>query len=179
MTTPRPVWFFKSSGLLAAGLLAACAAPPPPAAVPASLVPAGERPIDRIPARGELVYECRVAAGGSGVTWTYVAADLELLDAAGRPIGRHTAQPAVWEAQDGSRIAGEVKARVAAPQAGAAPWLLVATKSTGGPGRLSQVTSLQRVDTVGGGPPARACDASAVGQRQRVPFATHYVLFGR
>jgi hypothetical protein len=93
--------------------------------------------------------------------------------------GRHTAQPPVWTVQDGSRIAGEVKARVAAPQAGAATWLLGVTKSTGGPGRLSQVTSLQRVDTVGGGPPARVCGASAVGQRQAVPFSTQYALFGR
>jgi hypothetical protein len=180
MATSGSTRLAPPAALLSAILMTACATPPAPVTVPASLVPVDERQIDRLSARGELVYECRVAtAGAHGATWMYVGADLELLDTEGRRIGRHTAQPPVWEALDGSRVVGQVKARTPAPSAGAAPWLLVSTRSTGGVGRLSNVASVQRVNTVGGGPPTGGCDAGAIGQRQRVPLIAQYVLFGR
>ena len=43
-----------------------------------------------------------------------------------------------------------MKARADAPQASAIPWLLLSAKSVGGPGRFANVTSVQRIHTVGG-----------------------------
>jgi hypothetical protein len=158
-------------------LLAACAAAP--VQVPANLVPAGERSVDRIASRGIAIYECRASSAPSGAAWAYAAAEADLLDTAGRRIGRHTFPPPAWELEDGSRIAGEIKARADAPMAGAVPWLLVATRSTGGEGRLSKTTSLQRVNTTGGAAPAAGCDSTSIGAKQRIPFAADYVLFAK
>jgi len=166
-------------GCSGALLLAACAGPAA-IVVPANLVPAGERPIDRIASSGAVTYECRAKAGdASAASWFYSAAEADLLDTAGLRIGRHTFPPPVWELNDGSKIAGEIKARADAPIPGAAPWLLVATRSTGGEGRLAKATSLQRVNTVGGAAPVAGCDVATVGSKLRVPFTADYLLFSK
>ena len=71
-------------------------------------------------------------------------------------IGRHYAGPH-WEALDGSKIAGTVKERADAPLADAIPWLLLTAKSVGPEGSFSKVTSIQRVNTVGGVAPTTGC----------------------
>jgi len=161
-------------------LLAACASQPPQAPVPEALVPAGERVIERVSARGVQIYECRVAYGTAnpGPTWTFVAPEAELFDGQGRSIGKHYAGPH-WEAPDGSKISATVKARADAPQAGAIPWLLLTAKSVGGNGRFAAVTSVQRVNTVGGVAPTAKCDPATRGATERVPYTADYVLFGR
>lgn len=164
----------------ALAMLAGCATQPAQLAVPTNLVPDGERAIDRLSARGKQIYECRARpADKSATAWVYIAADLDLTDAQGRVVGKHTSPPAVWVANDGSRIVGEIKARADAPQAGAAPWLLVSTRSTGGEGRFAKVTSLQRVNTVSGVAPSSGCDETTIGKNQAVQFTSEYVLFTR
>jgi hypothetical protein len=159
-------------------LLVAGCATPASSPVPANLVPAGERSVDRIASRGVAVYECRAKAGDpAGAAWVYVSAEADLIDANGRKIGRHAFPPPLWESDDGSRIAGEIKARADAPSPGAVPWLLVATRSTGGEGRLSKATSLQRVNTAGGAAPAAGCNTTSLGSKERVSFTADYVLF--
>jgi hypothetical protein len=168
-----------TTGLAIVSALTACATQPATEPVPAALVPGAERSSARVPARGGLTYECRASdKDASRAAWVYVASDAVLFDAQGRVIGRHRAAPPVWEADDGSRIDGIVKARADAPRPGDAPWLLLTTRSTGGSGRLAGVTSLQRINTVGGVAPAGGCDGNALGKRTRVPFAADYVLFG-
>lgn len=162
-------------------LLLGCASPPPAPAVPASLVPTGEREVDRVATRGVRSYECRAKQGdAASVSWAYIGAESDLLDAQGKTIGRHTFPPPVWELSDGSRIAGgEVRARADAPVPNAEPWILVTVRSTGGQGRLSRVTSLQRVNTTGGVAPATKCDVGSVGSKQRVPFTADFVFFAK
>jgi hypothetical protein len=144
--------------------------------IPDALVAPGERRIDRVNAAGVQVYECRAKAGGiDEAGWVFVAPEAELRGARGEGAGWHYAGPH-WEAPDGSRIVGTVKARADAPRAGAIPWLLLATRSVGGPGRFAGVTSVQRVDTAGGAAPARTCDASTIGVVERVPYTADYVL---
>ena len=99
-----------------------------------------------------------------------------LIDASGAVAGKHYGGPH-WESLDGSKIVGAVKARADAPQASAIPWLLLSAKSVGGPGRYAQVTSVQRIHTVGGLAPARTCDASTLGAIERVPYTADYLLF--
>ena len=145
-------------------------------ALPAALVAPNERHVERIAAAGVQVYECRAKPGAAGAfEWAFVAPEALLRDGNGAAVGRHYAGPH-WEAPDGSRIVGSVKARADAPQANAIPWLLLATQSVGGAGRFAGVTSVQRINTVGGTAPARGCDAATVGTVERVPYTADYVL---
>lgn len=162
------------SSCLPAVVLAACASAP---AVPAALVPAGETAIGRVAARGVQIYECRAKPGAAaGTEWAFVAPEAELFDAAGRPAGKHYAGPH-WEHGDGSKVVASVKARADAPATGAIPWLLLTARSVGGAGRYAKVTSIQRINTVGGLAPAGGCDATALGKPARVPYTADYVLF--
>jgi FtsP/CotA-like multicopper oxidase with cupredoxin domain len=166
---------------LAAGLVA-CASAPAPAPAPAPALPealqpaAGQTLLKVVAARGVQVYECRAKKDSAGTEWAFVAPEAELLDASGQVIGKHYAGPH-WEANDGSKVKGSVKARADAPQAGAIPWLLLATESDGPAGRWAGVASIQRVNTVGGVAPATPCSAAQVGQQARVPYTADYRLF--
>jgi hypothetical protein len=100
----------------------------------------------------------------------------DLFDAQGRLIGRHGTSP-FWQAQDGSRVVGQVKARADAPVAGAIPWLLLSTQSTGTPGAFSRVASIQRIHTAGGLAPAAGCTPEHVGAAARIPYTADYRLF--
>lgn len=155
--------------------LAACVGGTLKPDLPAILVPAGEKAVDRVSARGVQVYQCRAGADGAKPAWAFVAPEASLLDAGGREAGRHYAGPH-WEANDGSRIVGTVKARAEAPRPGDIPWLLLATRSVGSTGRFSAITSVQRVNTEGGAAPALACDAGSLGATVRVPYTADYVL---
>jgi hypothetical protein len=165
-----------ASGLAAASLLAACASAPPGAPAPAALVPAGERLVGQVAARGVQIYECRAKKDSPGTEWAFVAPEADLVDMQGKPAGKHYAGPH-WEANDGSKIVGTVKARADATQAGAIPWLLLSAKSVGGEGAFSKVTSVQRIHTVGGAAPSSGCDAAALGKSVRVPYTADYLWF--
>ena len=133
-----------SFALCLSAALAACASRPP-APVPPQLEPAaGEAVMSVVAARGVQVYECRASKDNPSVAeWTFVAPEAELMDRAGKVIGKHYAGPH-WEAADGSKIVGAVKARADSPQAGAIPWLLLSARSVGSDGVFSRVTSIQR-----------------------------------
>lgn len=155
-------------------LLAACASQPAEPQVPPVLVPAGERPVSRLVAKGVQIYECRARTGGTeGSEWVFVAPQAELADVLGQDAGTHYAGPH-WEARDGSKIVGSVKARADAPQAGAIPWLLLGTRSVGRTGRFARITSVQRLNTTGGVAPPGEC---TLGTTARVPYTADYVLF--
>ena len=166
--------------LLALAAVAACTSAPAP---PSVVVPERLRaPPDQSLARtldavGVQVYECRAKAGdAAAAAWVFVAPEATLQDAHGAPAGRHFAGP-TWEARDGSRITGSVKEKVDAPDAGAIPWLLLATHSIGPRGLFAKVTSVQRVATAGGTAPAGGCGAATIGQQARVPYRAQYVLY--
>ena len=145
--------------------------------LPCELTPAAASSSQRLAARGVQIYECRTAPDPYSPTqWTLVAPEAELFDFGGQRVGRHFAGPH-WEATDGSRIVGSVKARADAPQRGAIPWLLLGTKSVGGPGHFSGVTQVLRINTVGGVAPATACSPGVPGGRVSVPYSADYVLF--
>ena len=147
-------------------LATACASTVP---VPDSLNPGANESLARVvPAKGVQIYECRDAK------WVFVAPEAELFDRAGKKIGTHYAGPH-WEAADGSKVVGAVKARADAPAAGNIPWLLLGAKSVGREGTFSKVTSIQRVATVGGVAPAGAC--AQAGARARVDYTADYYFF--
>jgi hypothetical protein len=164
-------------------VLAACASTPTTTqsvAVPDNLRAApGEAPVAVIAAKGVQIYECRGKKDQPGtVEWAFVAPEAELFDRQGKPVGKHYAGPH-WESSDGSKIVGSVKARADAPQAGAIPWLLLATTSVGQSGAFSKTTSIQRVATVGGVAPTDGCSTATVGKTARVGYTADYVFYTR
>jgi hypothetical protein len=131
-----------------------------------------------VPAKGVQIYECRARTDRAGeYEWAFAAPEADLFDPQGARIGRHYAGPH-WEATDGSRILGTVRERADAPAGSdAIPWLLLATKSVGADGSFSKVTSVQRVNTVGGVAPKAGCGQVTAGTTARVDYTADYYFF--
>jgi hypothetical protein len=162
---------------LCAALLATACASPLTAQVPDAIKPAANEKLAMIVgAKGVQIYECRVRKDGASVEWAFVAPDAELFDARGLAIGRHGAGP-YWQARDGSRVVGTLQARAEAPTSSAIPWLLLATTSTGPDGTFGKVTSIQRINTVGGLVPSTPCTRETTGTSVRVDYTADYRLF--
>jgi hypothetical protein len=162
---------------LLAVLLATACAGPLTAQVPDELKPAANETLAMIvAAKGVQIYECRARKDGSGVEWAFVAPDAELFDTRGKAIGRHGAGP-YWQARDGSRVVGTLQARADAPTSGAIPWLLLATKSTGPDGTFGRVTSIQRINTVGGIAPSTPCTRETTGMSVPIDYTADYRLY--
>ncbi len=154
--------------------LGACTAPPMHST---AIAPDAQESLRfALDARGVQVYECRVERTSGRPAWAFVAPEAELLDKHGHAAGTHGAGP-VWQAPDGSRVMGTVTRRADAPDPNAIPWLLLTARSTGMPGRFSEVTSIQRLRTQGGLAPATGCDDAAIGRTARVPYAAEYRFF--
>jgi len=161
-------------------LVAACASPKPLTVVkvPETLKPGVNEALAMIvPAMGVQIYECRARRdSGGGYEWAFVAPEADLFDARGKRIGRHDAGPH-WESTDGSKILGTLKERADAPVPDAIPWLLLTAKSVGSEGSFSKVTSVQRVNTVGGVAPKAGCSQAAVGTPARINYTADYYFF--
>jgi uncharacterized protein DUF3455 len=162
--------------------LSGCAASVPPASrleVPSSLQVPGDQALAlEARARGVQIYECRAAKDAAKFEWTLKGPEAELLDGAGKPIGRHYAGP-TWEASDGSKVVGEVKAKDAGPDPTAVPWLLLTAKSAEGSGVLGRTASIQRLATVGGKAPAEGCSAEHDGAVVRIDYQATYRFYRR
>ena len=165
---------YKANIIAATALLAGCAS----TTIPEKLNPsAGETMTMIVPAKGVQIYECRMSKSQPGAyEWAFVAPDAELFDTTGKSIGRHYAGPH-WEAADGSKIVAKLVERADAPKAGDIPWLLLGAKSVGGDGAFSRVTSIQRVNTVGGVAPKAGCSRDNAGTPARVPYTADYYFF--
>ena len=156
--------------LIAATLAAAATGCASPAVQP----PAGEVPLMTVAAHGVQIYECR-ATQGAAPAWAFVAPEADLFDASGRRIGRHGAGP-FWQHEDGSRFVGTVRSRMDSPRPGAIPWLLLTAKPEGPAGAFARVSSVQRLETVGGQPPGDGCGAATLGKRVHIAYRADYVL---
>jgi len=171
--------FTRASALLAPVLLAACAGAPQTVALPDAIKGADSETLAMIvPAKGVQIYECRARANQpAAYEWAFVGPEAELFDTRGARIGKHYGGPA-WEAADGSKITGAVKARADAPAAAKdIPWLLLtATQAGAGTGAFSAITSVQRVNTMGGVAPADGCAQATAGTVLRMPYTADYYL---
>jgi hypothetical protein len=136
--------------------------------------PANERLLLQVHGKGDQIYTC--SGEGAQPTWTLKAPEAQLIDKKGEPFGKHFAGP-TWQANDGSTITGKATANAPSPSPDSVPWLLVTVVSRSGDGVLARVTSVQRLNITGGKAPATGCDASHVGQEQRVPYSADYVFF--
>lgn len=145
--------------------------------IPASLaVPAGQTLGFALTAKGVQIYECRATESDpSKLEWTLKAPEANLFDAAGHQVGRHYAGP-TWELTDGGKIAGHVKAKADAPDGKGASWLLLEA-ALPGEGTMAKVQSIQRVNTIGGKPPAEPTDQTKKGQERRVEYTATYLFY--
>ena len=159
--------------LLAMGMAgAATPSVPENLAAPANQVMALE-----VNATGVQIYVCGPSkADASKFEWAFKAPEAQLFDASGKLVGKHYAGP-TWEAPDGSKVVGDVKARNDGPDAKAIPWLLLAAKSNSGSGLFGQTQFVQRLATAGGIAPADGCTAAQAGKETRVDYKAVYRFF--
>ena len=148
-------------------------------AVPDSIqAPDGEELVLMARATGFQIYVCRPGADGKPA-WTLKAPDAELFDEQGKSIGKHFGGP-TWQLNDGSQITGKLAAKVDAPDPKSIPWLLLTVTGHSGSGKLSGVTSIQRVNTVGGlAPAASECTAQSGEVESKSGYSADYYFYAR
>jgi Protein of unknown function (DUF3455) len=128
-------------------------------------VPAGNKQIAEMPARGVQTYQCTNGA------FTFLQPDAILFDD-GQAKVLHTAGPVWTSVIDGSSVTGAVLA--SSPVPGAIPEVLLSGIAHRGPGLLSAVTFIQRLDTTGGLAPTGPC---TTGTTASVPYTADYAFW--
>jgi hypothetical protein len=138
--------------------------------------PAGENVVLQVHASGSQIYVCQAVAGGA-FAWTLKAPQADLYDQQGAVIGQHFAGPS-WKDNDGSEVTGKAVAHLDSPEPGSIPWLLLTATSHSGAGVLSPVTSIQRINTKGGAPPAATeCNASKQNAEVKSSYTADYYFY--
>jgi hypothetical protein len=153
--------------LLSGSLVSAAAAETP---LPDAIAAPGATVVLAVHAEGAQVYECNAGADGKP-GWAFREPIATLL-ADGKTVGRHSAGPN-WEHSDGSAVVGKAVGNAPGATANDIPWLKLEVISQRGSGILSGVTTVQRINTVGGkleGP----CDKA--GTFKSAPYSADYVF---
>ena len=143
------------------------------AEVPDAIAAQGETKVMEVHAEGAQIYECKGDASGKRV-WQF-REPIATLISDGKTIGRHYAGPN-WELQDGSAVVGKVVSSAPGATAKDIPWLKLDVVPVRGNGRLSGVTTVQRIKTKGGAVEG-ACEAE--GSFLSVPYSSDYVFLKR
>jgi hypothetical protein len=154
--------------LLLAGSLVSVAAAERP--LPGAIAAPGETAVLSVHAEGAQVYECKVGADGK-LAWAF-REPIATLFAGGKTVGRHYAGPN-WEHSDGSAVVGKAIGNAPGATASDIPWLKLEVISHRGSGVLEGVTTVQRVNTIGGkleGP----CDKA--GSFKSAPYSAEYMF---
>jgi hypothetical protein len=163
---------------IAAAVPAAAIAGPATPAVPGEIAVTGpHKPYLVAHAEGVQIYACYFVA--DGYAWRLLAPRATLTGENGKPLGSHYGGP-TWEADDGSIVVGRRDAGVPVDP-DAIDWLRLRADSTtaGADGdRLASTTYIQRINTVGGRPPAAGdCDEDTVAEQREIPYSADYVFF--
>jgi len=137
--------------------------------------PANEEVVLVAHASGSQIYTCQSSADGK-FSWVLKAPDAELKDGKGNLIETHFAGPA-WKLKDGSEVTGKASAHVDSEDSNSVAWLLVKAVGHTGDGLLSSVTSVQRINTHGGKPPAAGCDNAHSGAETKSAYTADYYFY--
>lgn len=138
--------------------------------------PSGEQVVLVAHASGSQIYVCAAGVDGKA-QWTLKAPEAELRDGQGAVIGHHSAGPS-WRHKDGSAVTGKTVARSPSPDVDSIPWLLVSVVGHDGSGVLARVTSIQRIHTRGGQPPAAdTCSAAQQNVETWIPYTADYYFY--
>src|SRR5262245_9100547 len=150
---------------------AALTAPVPAVAqLPAAIASPYEQVVATFYATGAQVYECKAGADGR-LAWAFREPIATLL-LDGKTVGRHYAGPN-WEHIDGSAVTARAVGNAPGKTAAYIPWLKLEVTAGRGTGMLTSVSTVQRINTVGG-VHAGACDKA--GAFHSAPYATDYVF---
>jgi Protein of unknown function (DUF3455) len=156
-----------ASLLLSAALTGVHAADKP---LPEAIAAPGTSAVITLHAEGAQVYECKAGADGK-LAWAFREPIATLL-ADGKTAGRHYAGPN-WELSDGSAVVGKAAGNAPGETAADIAWLKLDVALHRGSGTLSDVTTVQRINTKGGkleGP----CDTA--GTYRSAPYSADYVF---
>jgi Protein of unknown function (DUF3455) len=126
-------------------------------------------------ATGFQVYICQ-AGSDSKLAWILKGPEADLFDSKGIVIGKHFVGP-TWKHNDGSEVVGKVVAREDSPDADSIPWLLLTATNHSGDGILTAVTTIQRLHTKGGQPPASGCDTPHRSTETKVAYSADYYFY--
>jgi hypothetical protein len=139
-------------------------------AIPDALAAAGTVPVLTAHAKGQQVYECKAGADGK-LAWTFREPAAKLI-ADGKIVGKHYAGPS-WKLNDGSAVVGKGVANAPGKSANDIAWLKLEVTTHRGSGALGDVTTVQRINTVGGKLDG-ACERT--GNTRAVPYTADYVF---
>ena len=130
--------------------------------------PAGSRLVFHVYAEGVQIYQW------DGAAWAFRGPSANLYaDAAGRgTVGTHYAGP-TWKSNSGSLVVGRLNTPCEVGSADI-PWLLLDGVRSEGPGIFNGVTSIQRVNTVGGRAPTAP---GFLGEVRNVPYTAEYFFY--
>ena len=159
--------------------------------------------LDEVPAPNEVVFVGHAIGtqnyvclpSGAGVAWTLFTPQATLFRRHGQQLTTHFFSPnpeengtvrAAWQhSRDSSTVWGRVTdsssdANFVAP--GAIPWLTVekagVQEGPAGGDRMTEITFIQRLNTVGGSAPATGCSvATDVGNKEFVPYLADYFFY--
>jgi hypothetical protein len=155
------------AGVLTLALVSAAAA----AEVPAAIAVPGETLVVRLHAEGAQIYDCKADASGK-LAWQFREPIATLIEG-GKTVGRHYAGPH-WELVDGSIVAAKAVAKAPGATAQDIPQLKLEVTSHAGKGRLSNVTTVLRLDTRGGNAEG-SCPSE--GALISVPYFADYAFY--
>jgi hypothetical protein len=159
-------WKFAAVITVLAGTLESAAAEPLPDAIAAP----GAAVVLSAHAEGAQVYECKAGPDGK-LGWAF-REPIATLMVDGKTIGRHYAGPS-WEDSDGSAVVGKLAASAPGTTAADIAWLKLDVAAKRGSGILSEVTTVQRINTRGGKLDG-ACEPA--GATRAAPYAADYVF---
>ena len=115
--------------------------------LPDAIAAPGQTAMVTLHAEGAQIYDCKAGADGK-LAWTFREPIATLL-ADGKTAGRHYAGPN-WELSDGSAVTGKAAGNAPGATAADIPWLKLDVVSQRGTGTLTGVTTVQRINTLGG-----------------------------
>lgn len=169
-------YVFAMFGLAA---LPALSAIPEPSGLARQLAAgADEEPAFMLSATGANVFQCKARLNDPNVyAWYFVAPDLTLYEGT-RAAGSHRAVGQFESESDRTSVFGLLRAT----QPGGAdnlPWAAMRAAPVGDSGMFAGVTTIQRVNTVGGVAPAAGCTAANAGNEVRVNFSADYYFYKR
>ena len=124
-------------------------------------------------AEGAQIYHCKPDGEGK-LTWQFREPVATLL-LRGETVGRHYAGPS-WELHDGSAVSARVTARTPGATRDDIPLLLLEVTGSRGEGLLSGVTTIHRLNTVGGMTQGPCVSA---GEFKSVPYSADYAFIRR
>ena len=140
-------------------------------------VPAGHAAVMTALGAGDLAYECRAKSGmPDSYEWVFAGPTATLYDKNKAAIGKYYGGP-TWEANDGSKVTGKQLAVHPSPTPASIPLQLVQANPATGPGLMSGITYIQRINTQGGVAPSDACTAANAGARKMVKYQADYVFY--